>query len=102
MENRYKYTLETTGSNYGKRHYKSTLLPNILPKIGDVYIYAKYTDRLDMLAYRYYGHSRYWWIIAEANKLGKGSLHIKPGLQLRIPSDIADIEVLYHKTQKDR
>ena len=55
-----------------------------------------------MLAYRYYGHSRYWWIIAEANKLGKGTLHIQPGKQLRIPSDLAEIETLYEKTQEDR
>ena len=102
MQDRYQYTTETTGSNFGKRHYESTLLPNILPKLGDVYIYAKATDRLDILAFRYYGHSRYWWIIAEANKLGKGSFHIEPGLQLRIPSNLSEIDTLYQKTQENR
>ena len=101
MENRYQYTTETTGSD-GPRHYETTLLPNILPKLGDVYIRARYTDRLDLLAFQYYGHARFWWIIAEANKLGKGSLYIEPGIQIRIPSSIADINKLVQKAQEDR
>ena len=101
MENRYKYTTETTGSG-GPRHYETTLLPNIAPKLGDVYIRARYTDRLDLLAFQYYGHARYWWIIAEANKLGKGSLYIEPGIQIRIPSSFEDIDMLVQNTQESR
>ena len=101
MENRYQYTTETTGSD-SPRHYETTLLPNILPKLGDVYIRARYTDRLDLLAFQYYGQASLWWVIAEANKLGKGSLYIEPGIQIRIPSSIGDLDTLIQKTQEGR
>jgi nucleoid-associated protein YgaU len=43
------------------------------------------TDRLDTLAYRYYGDAMKWWIIARANNLVNGSIAIKPGTKLSIP-----------------
>ena len=55
---------------------------------SDYYITSKITDRLDLLAYKYYGDTSLWWIIAIANNIGKGSLFIEPGIQIRIPSDI--------------
>ena len=75
----------------GKRFMLTTLYPQIYPNINDVFIYAKETDRLDTIALQFYKDASLWWIIAQANKLGKGSLEIPPGMQLRIPTNIAEI-----------
>lgn len=52
----------------------------------DLIITAHEGDRLDALASKFYGSSRLWFVIASVNNLTNGSMHIKPGTQLRIPS----------------
>jgi nucleoid-associated protein YgaU len=42
-------------------------------------------DRLDLLAHRYLGDARLWWIICDYNDLFF-PLALEPGLALRIPS----------------
>ena len=42
-------------------------------------------DRLDAIAGRMYGESRYWWAIAAASGIGWG-LQVPPGTKLLIPS----------------
>jgi len=37
----------------------------------------------------------YWWIIAQANEVGKGDLNLPIGVQLRIPRNIATIILEY-------
>lgn len=51
----------------------------------DVYIVSHMGDRLDNLAYDYYGDASYWYVIAIVNNLGRGSLNIPPGTVIRIP-----------------
>lgn len=46
---------------------------------------ASQTDRLDLLAYKYYGDAMKWWIIARANNLVNGTISVKPGTKLSIP-----------------
>ncbi len=67
---------------------RSTLYPTIIPKPGDIYVLTDSTDRLDQLAYKYYGSVKYWWIIAHANKISKGSMALDPGLKIVIPKNI--------------
>ena len=43
-------------------------------------------ERLDTLAYTIYGDSSYWWVIAAANGLGKGTLIVPANTKLRIPA----------------
>ena len=43
------------------------------------------------MAYRYYGNSNLWWIIAKANEIGGGQLAPNPEVKLRIPIEIDDI-----------
>ena len=71
------------------RVFQTTIYPDISLREDDVYIYAKQGDRLDTLAYKYYGDVNDWWILARANDLGKGSLYVPAGTQLRIPTNIA-------------
>jgi len=42
-------------------------------------------DRIDLLAWKYYGNPHYGWIIAEANTVSR-PWDLKPGMVLRIPA----------------
>jgi len=50
----------------------------------DIYIISKESDRLDLLAHKYYNDVTKWIYIAEANNIF-GTLYIEPGTQIRIP-----------------
>ena len=89
---RYLYT--KTSNAYGKRAYLTTALPSIPKTPGDRYIFAKEGDRLDSVSYEFYDDARYWFILAIANNIGKGSFIIPPGLQLRIPPKIIVFDML--------
>ena len=75
----------------GKNVYRTTYYPIIPESINDTYITASEADYLDSLAKKFYGDESYWWIIAQANNLGKGKLSIPLGKQLRIPGDVSQI-----------
>ena len=87
---RYEDT-EQTKNKFGKRVYKTTMYPHIKKRDSDLYITSKYGDRLDVLSNKYYNSADLCWIIAQANHIGKGTLVIEPGIQLRIPTDISDV-----------
>ena len=44
---------------------------------------TQHGDRLDLLAYTYYGDSTLWWYIAKAN--GLKVMNVTEGTSLRIP-----------------
>lgn len=44
-------------------------------------------DRLDKLAFQFFGDDQYWWLIALVNGIEYG-FGITPGTVLKIPSDI--------------
>jgi len=75
----------------GDRYYDTTIYPPILPSDSDIVITTKLFDRLDKLALQYYNNKSLWYIIALANNLGKGSLTVPPGIELRIPTNLGDI-----------
>jgi hypothetical protein len=81
-----KPTLNLTTA--GKRYYKSKIYPSIPFFEDDVYVITTSGDRLDNIAYSYYGNAELWWIISIANNnITKGSLFPVPGTQLRVPVD---------------
>jgi len=86
-----RYDNITIQKNNGRKYKLTTKLPSIQPSIDDIYIIGQYGDRLDNLAYKYYGRSSYWWIIALANNIGKGDLIVPVGKQIRIPQNSAKI-----------
>ena len=92
--NRYENIPTKTNDN-GKRVTRSVLYPPIPRQLSDIYLITTPGDRLDLLSYKYYGSVGYWWIIAEANGIGKGSLTIPPGLQLRVPTQVNEIITSY-------
>jgi hypothetical protein len=72
----------------GRRYYKGKIYPDIPYLASDNYVITTIGDRLDTLAYSYYGDSELWWIISVTNNnITKGSMFPPPGTQLRIPID---------------
>ena len=71
--------------------FRSTIYPPIPKHEDDIYIITRDSDRLDLLAGQYYEDVTLWWIIASANNIGKGTLVLKPGQQIRIPHDVDDV-----------
>lgn len=88
--NRYTNTNITNDSN-GKRRQRTTIIPVPVASATDVYIQTTSIERLDLLAYKFYGDSALWYVIASANSLGKGSLIVPINSLLRIP-DMTNIQ----------
>lgn len=44
-------------------------------------------ERIDHVAFKIYGDSQYWWVIAAASGIGWG-LQIPPGTILRVPTSL--------------
>ena len=91
MSNRYAASLQLKTKNTNRLYISSTIYPKIEPNDNDLYVISESRDRLDILANKYYNDKGLWWIIAVANNLNDASLSIKPGLQLRIPTNIGKI-----------
>ena len=74
----------------GIRVYQTTYYPEIKISDSDVFIFPKEGQRLDSLAYKYYGDTTLWWIIAKANGI-KGVAVPPIDEPIRIPGDITNI-----------
>lgn len=81
---------------------RSTIYPPIPRSENDIYVITREGDRLDILAGQYYQDVSLWWIIANANNLGKGSLVLPSGNQLRIPSDVESIVEAFNDLNETR
>ena len=90
MANRYKNT-KIKRDLTGTRVYKPTIYPKISIENSDLIVIPKEGDRLETLAATHYGDTSLWWIIAAANNLGKGTMKLTPGEEIRIPKDIQSI-----------
>jgi len=91
MITRYNSNYNINASNNGKIFFGSRLYPVIDAQDSDTIYITGDTDYLDYMAYKFYNDSGLWWIIAMANNLGTGRLSVKPGLQLRIPTNVEQI-----------
>jgi len=91
MPYRYEYTNKNRDKDKNFRKYDSTLYPKISLDDSDIYIITNIGDRLDLIASKYYNDVNLWWIIAQANQVGKGSLNVSAGTQLRIPQNLSKI-----------
>jgi len=98
---RYKEFTDVIKTDLGKRRYATLYYPTFEKKSSDQYIIAKITDRLDILAYQYYGDTRYWVVLAKANKLNNATIKPPVGFRLRIPFPLnnGDIEELFTNAQ---
>jgi hypothetical protein len=69
-------------------------LPTIVPQPDDTFYTILGPDRIDLLAYRFYGDPILWWIIAAANSMELIPSDFTAGAVIRIPSP-RYVQVLY-------
>ena len=100
MANRYTHSEILKTKDTKKQYLESTIYPKIKPTNDDIYIISTQSDRLDLLASKYYGDTGYWWVIAVANNLNDASLSIEPGKQLRIPGNLSNVMYEFEKINK--
>ena len=86
---RYKNT-NVNETKEGFRAYSTTYYPNIPISDGDAFIISRQNERLDLLAFDYYGDRKLWWVIAKANGI-RGKIGLNAGETLRIPGNITKI-----------
>ena len=77
-----------------KTVFKPTLYPKIPLRDDDTYIFSKESDKLEHISYRFYETPEYWWVIAKANNISNGTIFLKPGRQIRIPSKTSIQDIL--------
>jgi hypothetical protein len=87
---RYKFN-KIHSDKVGNRYRNSTLYNKIPLHENDMFVEASMHDRLDNIAHQFYGNRDYWWIIAVANQIGKGTLYIKEPTILRLPINPQEI-----------
>lgn len=58
-----------------------------VPLQTNLYTWGEY-DRLDRLAARFLGSPLLWWKILDANPMIQSPTDIRPGTQIRIPSNV--------------
>ena len=86
---RYNNTTQKVDKS-GIRVYQTTYYPEIKISDSDVFIFPKEGQRLDNLAYKYYGDTTLWWIIAKANGI-KGVAVPPLDEPIRIPGNVTNI-----------
>ena len=96
MSSRY-LTIPTQKTNEGVTIYSQTYYPEIEYREDDIYIITGNTDRLDLIAYDFWGDESYWWAVAMVNNLECDSFFPPIGTQLRIPKDITFIINTFQK-----
>jgi hypothetical protein len=70
----------------GIEFWDINLIP-VIPVRDDETMYTvSYSDRIDLLANRFYGDPVLWWVLAAANNLDLVPSSLKPGSVLRVPS----------------
>lgn len=80
-----------------KRRYSTTILPVVPESTTDTYIQTTSIERLDKLAQEFYGDVTWWWVIATANGIGKGTIMVPPNTKLRIPKKIDILDLINQK-----
>ncbi len=73
--------------------------PVVPQQIDDIIYQVKSVDRMDTLAFTYYGNPIYWWVIAVANGMELIEVELCLGMMLRIPSPRYVREILFSKTK---
>lgn len=79
--------LETKVLRDGRTVYKPTRPTTVRQRSTDAIIHANERDRFDIIAQNIYNSAYEWWRIAALNGHVDGSLHIKPGTEVRIPTE---------------
>ena len=84
----------------GVEFWDTLVLPDAAPRQDDIQHVVSQSDRIDLLANRYYQDPAMWWVIAWANNLEILPTDMKEGMQLRIPSKSFATAELTRRTGK--
>jgi hypothetical protein len=74
-------------------------LPEIQPQPDDTFYQVQGTDRIDSLAYQFYGDPVLWWVIAAANDMELLPSDMNVGDLLRIPSQRYVLQILFQRVR---
>lgn len=85
-------TLLTDG---GVEYWDTLDLPTIVVQSNDLKYSTIASDRLDTLAYKFYGDPTLWWILAAANDMELTPTALNEGQLLTIPSPEYVLQVLF-------
>jgi|TARA_R110002020_G_scaffold417578_3_gene626748 hypothetical protein len=101
-ENKTFRTINNNLRNRGLRYYNTSRYPLVPLSEDDIYAISEFGDRLETLAYQFYGDVTLYWIIAIANPniIPFDSLFIPVGSQIRIPQDISSIIDSYNELNR--
>lgn len=69
----------------GIEHWDTLDLPEIPPQPGDLDHLVTGSDRIDIIAYRYYKDPVLWWCIAKVNGLEIFPTDLKVGSTITVP-----------------
>ena len=77
----------------GDKYYNTVFYPEVGARESDIYVETEFGDRLDSLAFQFYGDVTLYWIISirNPNVANFGSLYFPPGSVIAIPQNISDI-----------
>ena len=76
---------KTISKSYNLTSYNSIVYSSIPESDDDTWVITQPGDRLDTLAYQFYGDTTLWWYIAKANKLS--FITLENNTSIRIPGD---------------
>jgi nucleoid-associated protein YgaU len=79
--------LETKVLPDGRTVYKPARPAIVERSITDAIVVGNERDRFDIIARNIYGDAGQWWRLAAINGRVDGSLHVKPGTEIRIPTE---------------
>ena len=65
------------------KKYQTTYYQGVPKSNTDIYVTTQTGDRLDNLAFEFYGDPNLWWFIARVNHLK--TMNLEAGVSLRIP-----------------
>ena len=65
--------------------YDTTYYDSVPERNSDMLLIAQEGDRLDNLAFQFYGNSNLWWLIARVNNLK--TMNVPAGTSIRVPAN---------------
>jgi hypothetical protein len=70
----------------GVEQWNTVYLPVIQSRSDDISYQVQVADRIDLLAYQFYGDPVLWWVIADRNNMEILPIDLHPGSTIVIPS----------------